>query len=205
MMFVVKGLVTICLAIMGVASIYTQQCPPQLPDTKQIPLSECRVIANGKGRYWNKDNAISAGISLYLLGKPGDVVSTANAGIRVNKDSLTMSIGYYAPRKIMPISVSLNLRSLSTKPTKYKENHKLTIYLDGKPFLSKDAEAESSIIFGEIFSLRMEYTDFLKFTEAKQITIQLGETKIKLKSEDIEALNELNKTTKELKPPPFWM
>jgi hypothetical protein len=71
--------------------------------------------------------------------------------------------------------------------------------------LSEDTDIGPSIVIAEQFSFEMKYTDFLKFTEAKQITIQLGETKIKLKSEDIEALNELNKTTKELKPPPFWM
>ena len=205
MMFVLKSLVTICLAILGAVPIYSQQCHPLLPDTQQIPLSECRIIANGKGGYWNKDNTISAGISFYLLGKPGDVVHTPNAGIRINKDSLTMKIGYYAPGKIMPTSVQLDLKSFSTTPSKYKENHKLTIYLDGKPLLSKDASAISSIVIAEIFSLEIEYADFLKFTEAKQITIQLGETKIKLKSEDIEALNELNKTTKELKPPLCWI
>ncbi len=205
MVFVVKSLVTICLAIVGVVPIYSQQCPPLLPDTRQIPLSECRMIANGKGSYWEKDNAIGASISLYILGKPIDVVSTPNALIRVNKDVLTMSIGYYAPRKIIPMSVRLNLTSYSSIPSKYKENHKLTIYLDDKPLLSEEAEAGSSIVIAEKFSLEIKWADFLKFTEAKKITIQLGETKIKLKPEDIEALNELNKTTKELKPPPFWI
>jgi hypothetical protein len=197
--FVVKSLVTICLAIIGVVSIYAQQCPPALPDTRQIPLSECRMIANGKGTYREKDN-IAADLRLYILGNSTDVVHGAN--IRVNKDVLIMSVGYFALGKIIPTSVRLELTSFSTTPSKYKENHKLIIYLDDKPFLSKDTEAGVSIVIAEKFSLEMKYADFLKFTEAKQITIEMGETIIKLKSEDIKALNELNKTTKELKPPP---
>ncbi len=46
----------------------------------------------------------------------------------------------------------------------------------------------------------MKYKDFLKFSEAKDITIQLGKAKINLKPQHIVALNELNKTVKELKP-----
>jgi hypothetical protein len=204
--FVVKSLVTICLAIIGVVSIYAQQCPSAFPGVPQLPLSECRMIANGKGTYKEKDNAIEAELRLYILGKPTDVV-VYGANRRVNKDVLIMSVGYVAFGNIMPTSVTLDLKSFSRTPSKYKENHKLTIYLDDKPFLSKDAAMLGSIEFDENFSvekfsLEMEYADFLKFTEAKQITIQMGETIIKLKSEDIEALNELNKTTKELKPLP---
>jgi len=46
----------------------------------------------------------------------------------------------------------------------------------------------------------MRYKDFLKFSEAKDITIQLGKAKIKLQTQHIEALNELNKTVKDLNP-----
>lgn len=202
MKIAIKILVPIVLALSEVASLYAQQCPPSLPDTRQLPLNECRMIANGKGFHWQKDNSMGAGVYLRILGKSSDVIYAPNAEMRVNTDVLDMGVFYYAPKRIIPTSVHLKLRSFSTIPSKYKTNHKLTIYLDDKPLLSADAEVGNSIVIAEQFYLEIKYTDFLKLTEAKKITVQFGETKIKLKPADIEALNDLNLTTKELKPAP---
>lgn len=214
--FVVKSLMAMALAIGGFVSIYAQQCPtdtsvPHSPPQNPPPLDECQLIANGKGTFWQSKNAMGASIRLYIMGKPTDIYKPSYAmEPLIYRDVLIMRLGYYAPRKIRPMSVNFELMSYSPTAFKYEANHKITIYLDDNPLLSKDAEATSLMvdikrsINIEKFTVEMEFGDFLKFTEAKNITIQLGETKIKLKSEDIEALNELNKTTKELKfPPPY--
>ncbi len=80
--------------------------------------------------------------------------------------------------------------------SKYNDNHKINIYLEGNMLLSENIAVSSSIIIAEKFSFEMKYKDFLKFSEAKDITIQLGKAKIKLQTQHIEALNELNKIVK---------
>jgi hypothetical protein len=176
-----------------------QECYPLLPDPKPILLGECRLIADGRGHFSNSKYGMGADLKLYLLGKQTDIVPTNNATYQVNNDVLTMRLSYRAPESIIPTSAYLELRSFSTKPRKYETNHKLTITVDDKLILSDDLEMRSSIVIAEIFTYSMKFTDFLKFTEAKQITFQFGETTIKLKAEDIKALNELNKTTNGLK------
>jgi hypothetical protein len=203
MNFAFKNLVVIVLAIGAAASCYAQDCSSII----QVNLpKECYPVDGNVGSYYNKtSNTRGSGLTLNLLGKPSNISPAPNATIRVSKDVLRMSVWYHAPGSIIPLTIGLNLTSFSPTPSKYKDNHRLTIYLDDKLLLSENLEVMISGGIYERLLLQMKYTDFLKFTEAKKVTVQLGKTKIKLKPKDIEALNELNKTTKDLKPPTMHM
>lgn len=72
--------------------------------------------------------------------------------------------------------------------------------------LSDNLDETGALMNAENFAFTMKYSDFLSFTAFRKVVIQIGETKIELKPDAIEALNEMNKTTKDLSPPPpSWM
>lgn len=183
------------LAISGVDS-YAQDCSTDNP-----PSENCRTFGKAKMYFSEKPALTNAGIRLYLLGKPDDIVPDKNATSRIINDILIMQLGYSAPRHIIPQFIHLELKSFSNKPSKYAENNKLTIFLDDKPLLSEDMELQKAAVYVELFHIYLKYADFLEFTSGKKIKIQFGETKIELKDEEVEALNDLNKTTKHLVHP----
>lgn len=142
-------------------------------------------------------------VFLYILGKRSDIIPAPNATLRTIKNVLAMRIGCNAPRNVMPQFARLTFTLYSNTLLKHKNKNKLIIYISGKPLLSENLEQGNSMGgIAENFSLEMKYADFLKLTEAEKVTIQLGKIKIVLKPKDIKALNDLNKTTKQLKLPP---
>ena len=190
------------LALNGVVS-HAQDCSSGIPNTP--PRENCRMIGKVSFGYAKKPVFTSVGIGFYLLGKPGDVIPSVNT-MRVENDVIIMSIGYFAERNIVPYSATIELRTFSTKPLKHRENHKLTIFIDDKTLLSENLDETGSLMNAENFAFTMKYSDFLSFTAVSKVVIQIGETKIELKPDAIEALNEMNKTTKDLSPPPpSWM
>lgn len=198
MNFALKNLLAIVLAIGVVVSCYAQDCSSL--NKVNLP-KECYPAVDKAYSYYDKDSdSAGGGLNLLLLGNRSDILRELY--IYVRKDVLIMFVSHYAPRSIIPTSVGFEITSYSKEPSKYKNNHRLTIYVYDKLLLSENLEVRTSGGIVEKFLLEMKYTDFLKFTEAKKVTIQLGETKIELKPEQVEALNDLNKTTKQLKPPP---
>src|SRR5687768_12869370 len=170
MRLIFKISTVIVLAIFGIAS-YAQDGSSDNPS-----LEDCR-----KAFYSEKPDYTTESLRLYLVGKDSDIVPDKNASLRVNNDVLIMRLGYSALRKITPPSVFFELTSYSAKPSKYEDNHKLTIFLDNQLLLSESMRMLNSIVIAERFSLEMKYPDFLKFTAAKKVKLQLGETEIDLK------------------------
>lgn len=202
---IIKNLAALTLTVMGFTSFYAQDCSPP-PSAIPIDMKGCRMV--GKARVFDneKKEPISGGINRYLLGKQSYIKPAPNAKSRLIGDILIMNLSWYAPRSIIPNSVQLGFTLYSNKLLKYKYKNKLIIFVDDKQLLAETLEQRFSFVIAEKFYLQMKYSDFLKFTEAKKVTIQLGKVKIVLKPEDIEALNDLNKSTKQLKTlPPSTM
>ena len=205
MNFIIKTLAALILITAGFMSLYAQDCSPP-PTSSGIPLDimkGCRMVGMARVFENEKKEPTMGNIRRYLLGKQGYIKPTSNARIRISGDVLIMDVSWYAPKNTIPDTAQLIFIVYSYTLLKYKNKNKLIINIDGKPLLSENLDQGNSMGgIAEIFLLRMKYSDFLKFTEAKKITIRLGKIKLSLKSEDIKALNDLNETTKQLKPPP---
>lgn len=198
---IIKNLAVITLTIAEITSLYAQDC---LPPQSLIPvdMKGCRIIGRARVFENEKKELTSGGIKRYLVGKQSYIKPAPNARIRVSGNVLIMNLSWHAPKSMIPESAHLGFLLYSNTLLKYKYKSKLIIFVDGKQLVSETLEQGTSIEIAERFFLRMKYLDFLKFTGAKRITIQLGKLKIALKPKDIEALNDLNKTTKQLKLPP---
>jgi hypothetical protein len=145
----------------------------------------------------------TANVRLTLKGgKPGDVVtSPETAGIRVIRDTLGLTLAYFAPQNLKPREASVVITSYSTKDHRYAADPRLTIIADGRTVLSRKMELESSITVAERFRLTISYDDLLEITKAKDITIQIGDTQVQVPPLEIKAFNELNRTTRILAEP----
>ena len=202
MNFIIKNLAAFILIIVGFAAFYGQDKLPPLSIPIPLGMKESRMV--GKARVFENDKQkpISGQIRRYLLGNESYISPAPNARIQISGDVLIMDVSWYAPKNIIPDTAQLKFIVYSNTLLKYKNKNKLIISIGGKPLLSENLDQGNSMGgIAEIFLLRMKYSDFLKFTEAKKITIQLGKIKLALKSEEIEALNDLKETTKQLKPP----
>ena len=190
MKFTLKILVAIIFALSGVVACYAQTPPPAQPPP---PMKPARNVGNAKVFYFEKQNQTEANVYLYILGEVADIYQ--------KKDVLTMIVGYKVAgnKATEPETVFLFLTSYSGEGLKYKENHKLTFYLDDKPLLSEDTVVRFSTyapqkISSESFALEIKYKDFRRILKAKKVTLQFGQTKIDLKPETIAGLRDLNKT-----------
>lgn len=191
MKFTLKFLAAILFALSSFTFCYAQTPPPAQPP---LPMKPARNIGNAKVFYFEKQNQTKASVYFYILGEVADIYQ--------KKDVLTMEVGYQVGgnKAVEPKSVYLYLTSYSGEGLKYKDNHKLTFYLDDKLFLSEDTVVRSSSyapqsISSESFALsEIEYKDFLKILEAKKVMLQFGQTKIDLNPETIKALRDLNET-----------
>jgi len=192
MKLTLKFLAAIIFALSSVASCYAQTPPP--PVQPPPPMKPARNVGNAKVFYFEKQNQTKASVYLYILGEVADIYQ--------KKDVLTMEVGYQVAgnKATEPKSIYLFLTSYSGEGLKYKDNHKLTFYLDDKRLLSEDSVVRSSSyapqkISSESFALpEIKYKDFRKILEAKKVTLQFGQTKIDLKPEVIQGLRDLNKT-----------
>jgi hypothetical protein len=195
MKLIFKVLVINLLAAGMITSCYSQNCSPQLNLPKECYTVEGKVYSSSDKKY----NSKRASLLLFLLGKPSNRSNGPNATILVSEDFLKMSIYYSASSNVLPEIVTFEFTLFSNELSKYNDNRKIIIYLKDNVLLSENVALSNSISIAEHFSFEMKYKNFLKFSEAKDITMQLGKTKIKLKPQHIEALNELNKTVKEFK------
>jgi len=195
MKLIFKVLVINLLVIGTVAFCYSQKCSPQLNLPKECYTVEGKVYSSSIKTYDLK----RASLLLFLLGKPSNRSTGPNGTILVSEDFIKMEIYYNSSNNRLPEIVTFEFTLFSNELSKYNDNRKITIYIEDNVLLSENVAVSNSISIAEHFSFEMKYKNFLKFSEAKDITMQLGKTKIKLKPQHIEALNELNKTVKEFK------
>lgn len=179
---------------------YAQTCSDNPPNPN------CRMVGKAKVYYSENLKPTKANIRIYLLGKPGDIGRGKNADFLISNDVLNVHISYNAFQNIKPGSIQLEFYSFSNEKWKYKNNHKLEVYLDDKLLLSANTDEGRTLGWiAESFSLEMKFTDFFEIVNGKKVVIQFGDTKVKLKPEDMEALNDLYKTTEQLSPRPKYV
>lgn len=96
-----------------------------------------------------------------------------------------------------PEAITFNFLSSTSQP-KYKDNHHLTIFLDGEQF----STGETRIIKSEcdrgrceegIKSPAIPFDKFQLMLNAKTITMQLGLSRFEIKGDDLEALRDLSR------------
>jgi hypothetical protein len=178
------------LVVIGSTCNHAQTSSIQPPAAAQPE----RIIGKAEVYYFENKNQTKASVYLYILGQVADIYQ--------KKDVLTLEVGYEIAGKkaVEPKDVYLILTSYSGEGLKYKENHKLTIYIDDKLLLSEDtielfSRYYPQKISSESFKLpKIKYTEFLKWIEGKKVTLQFGEAKIDLNTEVITALQDLKKT-----------
>ncbi|HEX8495106.1 MAG TPA: hypothetical protein VF658_19860 [Pyrinomonadaceae bacterium] len=117
------------------------------------------------------------------------------------KESLNMTVGYEVAgdKPSEPESVYLKIDAHSaTGEKRYRDNHRISIYVDDMLFLSNDPEVLPLYRFPEnndsYIIKQIPYKDFRRLLTAKKLTIQLGQTKAELEPRAIEALNDLDRT-----------
>jgi hypothetical protein len=210
MTFAANSLGVMLIALFSI-NTFGQTCKTVVDKPPRPPVADtqayCVVIGKTVFSAWKNATDSTAGIKIYLKGKDSDIVPEKNANSRAQilSDVLIMRLRYWAPKNITPYRVTLHFDSFSPTPSKYESNHKLTISLDGKPFLAETMKMEESITNVEFFSLELTYPDFLQFARAKKVSIQFGNTKIRFHKKEMEALNLLNEAAKSLKPSVVFM
>lgn len=198
MRFNYKNLIGIILAMCFTLCCYAQDCTAP---GGEIP-KECYGIEGMVSSFYDKKSHYGrSSFSLFLIGTRADTVrDPRNSVRRSSKDVLRMSVGYTWSGDHVPDYFDFSFVSYSENPFKYEDNHKLSIYIDDKSVLSENTENRGFYQTVKNFSIEIKYSDYIKFLEAKKVAIQLGDTEIILKPDQIELLKELFKTTKEIKP-----
>lgn len=117
------------------------------------------------------------------------------------KESLNLTFGYEVAgeKPTEPESIYLKIDAYSaTGEKKYRDNHRISIYIDDKLFLSNDPEVLPLYQFPEnndsYIIKHIPYKDFRRLLPARKLTIQLGQTRVELEPRASEALNDLDRT-----------
>jgi hypothetical protein len=121
------------------------------------------------------------------------------------KDVLEMEATYevVGNKATKPETVSFILSSYSSSGRKYKDDHKLTIYLDGAEFRSAETREwfshdDPGRISSETYvAPRLKYADFLRLLEAKKVEMKFGQTRFTLSQDQVAVLRDLNRTVEQ--------
>lgn len=190
MVMLFKKFLLISLVLLITPHIYSQQIPKGPP----APAKPIRTVGEAKVYYFENKNLTVANVYLYIQGVVHDIYE--------KKDVLVMQVGYkVAGRKAtQPKTIEFSFNSYCPEMPKFKDNHKLTIYLNDKILFSGETTPRylyypPDRVSNESYNLLdFSYRDYQKMIKAQKITIQLGNTKIELKPETIQALRDLNQT-----------
>jgi hypothetical protein len=164
---------------------------PAEPPPPARPGGSEKIVGKAKAYYSPKIDETEATVDLDLIGQ---YESASKA------DNLEMLASFAVPGKklIRPESMHFVFTSRS-RQLKYQVNHKFTIFLDGAQFASAETKVVNSGCKSSgsceemIRSPELPYDNFLRLLEAKEVEMQLGETRFKLKGEAIEALRDLSR------------
>lgn len=175
------------LFLLNVAPSFSQS-PKQPPPV----LAPSKEIGKAKVFYIERTNQTRAQAFSYIQGTVMDIYEK-------KKEVIAMTLEFVVKgRKVTkPEFLSLSLTSYSARPVKYASNHKITIIVDGIELLSEtgvDRYVNTPFLrsSSESYGIaRLPYKDFETMAKSKRIAIQIGETKIDLKDEDVQALKDL--------------
>ena len=148
------------LTLCGVS--FAQDClnlgvPPPASD----PAASCKMFGRTRVLYYRSPKMSAAYLEVYLLGKREDIAPTENAGIRVLKDNLFMTVSFRAENNFIPNSAHIVLTSFATDKSKYKHNNRFAIFVDGvEVYFGKPDLGRSVWGIGETFYIVIKYADF---------------------------------------------
>ena len=173
--------------VLGISSVFAQTPPP--PPPIRAPSKE---VGKAKVYYLEKLDQTRVQTFSYILGTVQDIYEK-------KKEVVGMSLEYVVKgrKAIRPAFIYLSLTSYSPHPTKYSENHKITIYVDGKELVSESGlDRYVDLPFlrssSESYAIpRISYSDFEKMAGSERVSIKIGATKIDLKQDDLQALKDL--------------
>jgi hypothetical protein len=166
--------------------------PPPPPPAKPV-----RIVGKAEVYHFSKINQTRATVHFYVVGKFHDMYE--------KKDVLEMEAAYevVGDKAIKPESVYFILSSSSSNGLKYKDDHKLTIYLDGAEFRSAETREwfshnDPGRISSETYvAPRLRYADFLRLLDAKKVEMKFGQTRFTLSRDHVEALRDLSRTVEQ--------
>jgi hypothetical protein len=179
-------------ALILLAATWVSAQPPRQPPPARAPSRE---VGNAKVFYIEKLDQTRAEAFSYIQGNVMDIYEK-------KKEVVGMSLKYWVtgPKATAPDFLFFSLTSYSAHPDKYTKNHTITIFVDGQELLSElGLDQYVNLPFlrssSESFAIpRISYSNFEKMVSAKSISIQIGETKIDLKKEDMQVVKDLKKT-----------
>lgn len=161
--------------------------------TVQVP-TPTKTVGKADVYYDETRKRTKAKVSFYVIGRPEDILKT---------DVLSITTEIHGPGRtpMRPESVNFSLYSYSHgKGYKYKNDAKLTIFLDDVFLLSNEFQPHFMAIdprggvTENYFSAPIPYDKFLKILGAKKIVMKFGSTEFEIRSENLEALRDLNKS-----------
>ncbi|MDT5062238.1 MAG: hypothetical protein QOH63_2697 [Acidobacteriota bacterium] len=162
------------------------------PPPPPAPAKPVRKVGKAEVYYFPKQNETEGKVYFEVIGKFQDMYE--------GKDVLQMEVDYKVTgnKATKPESVIIIVSSYSSNGLKYKDNHRISIYVDDVKFRSGDTRewfsAPGKISSETYVTPRLSYDDFLKLIGAKKVEMEFGQTRFTLSQENLEALRDLNRT-----------
>lgn len=169
----------------------SQKAPVQPP----AALEPVRVVGQAEVYYLARFNRTTAEIQFGIFGEIADIYR--------KKDVVVLMVEYdtEGTRALKPGLLKFRVTIYYGADSKFRNDHKLSIYLDNKQMLSgeliprSDLQGASKITTTGYLELpEFRYKHLLKMTKATKITFTIGENKIELKPDHIQAFSDLNNT-----------
>ncbi len=188
--FMPKYLILILAAILLSVVPTLSQAPPPPP----APLAPTKEVGKAKSFYRQKTDTTLVELSTYIEGSVMDIYEKKKEVV-----VLTLQSSIVGRKLSKPDFFSLALTSYSAKPGKYAANPAIKIIVDGDELIAEmglDRYAATPFLrsSSESYGIqRIRYKDFTRMTKGSRVTIQIGDTKITLSDEDMQALKDLKK------------
>ena len=162
-----------------------------------IPSSDATLVKQvGKAGafYMKRANQIIGSSFFYAFGTVDDVYK--------DQEVVTMTLSFHLPGNVLkqPDTVNISITTKSTD-TKYTLNHKLKLLADAKVIVDtetsvKMARREGTKYATEIFEFHdLGFKQLEELSKAKNIVMQLGDTKLVLGDEQSKALRDFYELT----------
>ena len=209
MKFLARIIMTLNFVLIGTSLSYAQTPPPFAPAPSSSAASNSgppppptvsatrKTIGKAEVYYYEKFNETRATVSFNVIGQHDSFLKT---------DVLSMQTAFEVTGRklIKPEFVYLSLFSHSYGLTyKYKDNPKLTIFLDDVVFASSDLQPSFTSndrrggFTEDYVSPKLPYDKFLQILGAKKIKMKFGNTEFEIKGENLKALRDLNKVVEQ--------
>jgi len=175
--------------------------PPAQPSSQsagpsikvQLP-QPIKTVGKASVYYDEATKRSRATVTFYVVGRAEDILKV---------DVLSLEIQIEGPGKesMKPESVDFRLDSYSHGGGyKYKDNSKLTIFINGTLFLTGVCQPGFAAIdprggvTEEYFSPRLSYEQFTKLLNAEKLSMKFGDTEFEIAGENLGSLRDLTRS-----------